>query len=164
MKNSKFYSALLLSIVLFLFMANGKSLAQQNQNAKGVEKAIDYSTTPAWIAMMDDPNVNYYEAMKAFNTYWENRTRPEGDDVIPSKASKEELREKEERDNELAKMTPQQRQEHNEMAFQYKRFQNWSHVVFPFVQDDGRILSADERMAIWNKQQEEINKQKKSNK
>src|ERR1035437_1342694 len=162
MKTSKFYRVLFLSIVVLFLMGSGKLFAQQNQNSKGAEKAIDYSKTPAWIAMMNDPNVNYYEAMKAFNTYWEKREKPEGDDVIPSKASKSQLKEKEERDREIAKMTPQQRQKRNEMAFQYKKFLNWSHTVFPFVQENGRILSGDERMAIWNKQQEELNKQKKS--
>lgn len=164
MNNGNFYKVLLFSIAILFFVGNGKSFAQQNQNTKGAGNAIGYSKTPAWIAMMNDPNVNYYEAMKAFNTYWEKREKPEGDDVIPSKASKSQLKEKEERDREIAKMTPQQRQERNEMAFQYKKFLEWSHTVFPFVQENGRILSGDERMAIWNKQQEEINKQKKSDK
>ena len=44
-------------------------------------------------------------------------------------------------------------EEKNYMILQIKRFENWKREVAPFVQEDGRILSLEERAEIWNKQQ-----------
>ena len=53
------------------------------------------SNYPYWIAMMDNPNVNYYKAVEAFDKYWEHRERPtendgEGKDIYSKEKSKEE--------------------------------------------------------------------------
>src|SRR5689334_18650941 len=37
---------------------------------------------PSWISMMDDPNVNYHEAVKAFNAYWKNKIKPVEEDEL----------------------------------------------------------------------------------
>jgi photosystem II stability/assembly factor-like uncharacterized protein/PKD repeat protein len=42
-------------------------------------QAIDTANTPIWIGMMDDPNANFFETQKAFNTYWNGRERHKGD-------------------------------------------------------------------------------------
>ena len=50
---------------LVLFFGIQLSSAQNNLNS-------NYSKNPEWIQMMDNPNVNYYEAVKAYNEYWKN--------------------------------------------------------------------------------------------
>ena len=42
------------------------------------------------------------------------------------------------------------------LSYQAKRFRNWKKEMMPFVQEDGRILSNEERILIWEKQQEEM--------
>jgi hypothetical protein len=32
---------------------------------------------------------------------------------------------------------------------QVKRFKRWKREVLPFVQEDGRILTADEQIKVW---------------
>jgi hypothetical protein len=125
----------------------------------------EFKTNPVWINMIDDPNVNYYQAIKAFDLYWEGKTKPMEEDEIKNKKSKEnkkEEREKERLKKILGKMKPKEREEYNRLQYQYKRFETWKREVKPFVQEDGRILTEQERINIWNKQQEEIKLQKKS--
>lgn len=129
----------------------------------------DYKNNPVWIKMMDDPKVNYYEALKAFDMYWSDRVKPENkeEEMAEGKENfkelERELKKEVEADRkriiteeELKKMNDEQ-----EMRYQLKRFKQWKREVKPFVQEDGRILSDQERMEIWKKQQEEIQNQQK---
>jgi hypothetical protein len=50
------------------------------------------------------------------------------------------------------------------MKYECKRFDNWKREVKKFVQEDGHILSYDQKLEIWNRQQEEIKKLNKSDK
>src|SRR5690348_1144632 len=65
---------------------------------------------PAWIAMMDDPNVNYYEAVKQFDLYWKTREKPvvenEMFESAEDEAKKEDIKRKKEKlsDNDPAKL------------------------------------------------------------
>ena len=56
--------------------------AQKTYPVSGVLNATDY---PAWIDMMQDENVNFYETVNAFNKYWENRTDRKGNGYNPFK-------------------------------------------------------------------------------
>lgn len=120
-----------------------------------------------WIQMIDNPNTNYYVAIKAYDTYWQDKEKPEEEeDMIneessSKEASKEKKKEEKEREKKLQKMSPEQRRQLDELKYQCKRFENWKREVFPFVQEDGRILTMEERLDIWKKQQEELNQQKK---
>lgn len=62
---------ILLSIVVSLCI-----LSQIEAKAKIVN---DTANNPYWIEMMQDPNANFYDVQKAFNTYWAGKT--------PSKSS-----------------------------------------------------------------------------
>lgn len=112
----------------------------------------DYKNEPVWISMMTDPNVNYYEAVKAFEMYWEGKIEPEEEYELINEghittAQGDSLRQ--------ARMewTQAQRNEYEQMKYQFKRFKDWKRTVQPFVQSDGRILSEQERLEIWQKQQ-----------
>jgi PKD repeat protein/photosystem II stability/assembly factor-like uncharacterized protein len=46
---------------------------------KSYSQTIDTANIPIWISLMDDPNANFFETQKAFNKYWDGRTRQRGD-------------------------------------------------------------------------------------
>lgn len=141
---------LLLSCGLFFFSA-------QSQTAY---TDAEYRQSPLWIKMIDNPGANYYEAIKAHELYWQNRPKPMEEEINDKKEDRKEERTREQAKKQLAKMTPAERNEFDRLNYQNKRFEAWIHEVKPFVQEDGRILTQEERTAIWNKQQEEIKKQK----
>ncbi|NDC31092.1 MAG: hypothetical protein EBZ58_09205 [Bacteroidetes bacterium] len=125
----------------------------------------EYSNQPMWIEMMDDSSVNYYEALKAYEQYWQNRIRPqEEEDAINEHGSRKAEREREKFEKKLAKMTPAERTVFDRMKYECKRFDNWKREVKKFVQEDGHILSYDQKLEIWNRQQVEMKKLNKSDK
>ncbi len=62
-------SLLLLLLGVFLF----PGLEAQNNTPNA-----DTANFPYWIEMMQDPNANYYETVKAFETYWKDREITKG--------------------------------------------------------------------------------------
>jgi ribosome-binding ATPase YchF (GTP1/OBG family) len=125
--------------------------------------------TPKWVLMMDDPNANYYEALKAYEEYWKTHPMPmeeeeEMEGALPEKgvSEKEMKREERERERELErrkKLRGADLEVAEYLKYQNKRFKNWAREVKPWVQEDGRILTDEERTAIWKKQQEELRQQ-----
>lgn len=115
---------------------------------------------PSWIAMMDDPNVNYYVAVKAFDTYWKNKEKPaEEGDMFES--AEDIAKEKEMMDKaiKMGKNDPALI-----YAFEYKRFLVWKNKVEPFVKPDGRIKNMDEIIAEWNESKKQKQAQDAKNK
>lgn len=109
------------------------------QNAKTVEtKGIpndSLTAYPYWIALMDDPKVNYYQAIEAFEKYWENKEQPtekdgEAKDIFEKDKTKEK-REKEEKRPVL-------------YVYEYKQFLNWKDKNKDFVKPDGTIMTPQE--------------------
>ena len=124
---------------------------------------------PNWVAMIDDPNVNYYNALKTYDEYWKTHIKPNNEEEEMA-AEKEGFREHErEVKKEIKKDSNRvfteeeikQMNESNLMKYHVKRFEQWKREVKPFVQEDGRVLSDKERMEIWEKQQGEIRNQNK---
>lgn len=138
--------------------------AQDTTNGSG-----NYSIFPHWIKMMDDPNTNYYEAMKAFDEYFTAHEMPvmeeeekmgQDNDV---REMQREVDKKKITDKSIV-LTEEELKKKNEgevLKYHIKRFKRWRRDVKPFVQEDGRILTDEERQQIWMKQQEEINEQDK---
>jgi hypothetical protein len=85
-------------------------------------------------------------------------------DEINEQLTRKEERAKERAERKLSKLNAAKRQEYDQLKYQCKRFENWRQEVLPFVQEDGRILTQEERIAIWKQQQEEIKQQKKTDK
>lgn len=117
----------------------------------------DYKNQPVWISMMADPKVNYFEAVKAFEMYWEGKIEPEEEYELINEghittAQGDSLR------KARMEWTQAQRNEYEQMKYQFKRFKDWKRTVQPFVQSDGRILSEQERLEIWEKQQRQKEK------
>ena len=93
--------------------------------------------------MMNDPNTNYHEAVKAFNEFWKNRERPrEEKEVFSNMETKKEKKVKSPTDPDAIKY-----------SFEYKKFLNWQREVAPYVQPDGHILSKEERLLLWEQEQ-----------
>jgi hypothetical protein len=120
--------------------------------AQSTAKKLNYSKHPYWIEMMNDPKANYFETLKAFEQFWQNKKLPlEEDDVIgqtkkePTKNNflSKWFKSKEEREEEEIK----------KYSFEVKKFKHWKLKVTPFVQEDGTILDADERLKLWQNQQ-----------
>lgn len=102
-----------------------------------------YKKNPAWIEMIKAQNVNYYEALKAYNLFWSNKKKPEVEhDMIGQ--NKNNIGEKE---HEV--LSKKERKMYNLYALEIKKFEAWQRKVLPFVQEDGRILTNDEKLKLW---------------
>ncbi len=123
-------------IILVLVIALGcktkippQKIITANNNT---DSAANY---PLWIAMMNDPNVNYYKAVEAFDKFWEHREKPteadgEGKDIYAKdKDNVEKGRE--------AKRTV-------EFVYEYKQFLNWQQRNKNLVKPDGTIMTQQE--------------------
>jgi hypothetical protein len=130
------YSKLILALALYTIC-----IGLQAQST-----STDYAATPAWIGMIDNPAANYYEAIKAYDTYWQHHAK---------------RRREEKKERAMTRMTTPQREAYMQMKYQCKRFDTWIREEKPYVQEDGHILSQQERAAIWQQQQEEMRKNNK---
>lgn len=160
-----------LCLALFISVYTN-SVAQQN--------SPDYKNNPEWIKMIDNPDANYFEAIKAYETYWMYHEKPENEEEtfkeneelmesekMNSNEMEELQRRKKEKEDEinadskkvLTEEDRRQLEEKREMTYHCKRFENWIREVKPYVQNDGRILTMEERMEIYKKQVEEQRKQ-----
>ena len=138
----------ILSFLLMLFLFQSTQAQEKKEKPR-----TDDTTNPNWISMMQDPQVNYYEAVKAFDAYWEGKIEPEEEDELITEgkitsAEADSLR------NARASWTQVQRNKYENIKYQFKRFKDWKRTVFPFVQSDGRILSEQQRLEIFQKQQQ----------
>lgn len=123
--------------------------------------------TPKWVTMMEDPNVNFYEAVKEYESFWSTREKPKKEaeifDALNGKGRESGKSLEEMEADRLAKLVPKMEgralEEMEYLKYQSKRFDKWVLEVKPWVQADGHILTYEERQAIWNKQQEEIRQQ-----
>ena len=111
----------------------------------------DYSKHPYWIEMMDDTLANYFEAVKAYETFWKNRIEPKEErDVIGMRGADE--KEKKEKQSWLSKLFKGDKEkEGQQYAFECKRFERWKIQSEPWVQPDGRILYPHERLKLYEK-------------
>jgi len=107
-----------------------------------------YRTHPVWISMMSNESVNYYEAVKAFNLFWENKEKPTEENELFSASDTE----KESKDFISSKMSLTE--DAKKYAFEYKKFIYWQQDVLPFVKDDGQLMSKQEQLDIWKQQHE----------
>lgn len=112
---------------------------------------------PEWVAMIDNPNTNYFEAVNAFDSFWKNRVKPL-DEMEEGDEAKEEAREFK---RYVKRMTVSERNYFDQLCYHYKRFKRWQQDVLPYVQDSGRILTQEEMTNIWKKQQDELKTQKR---
>jgi hypothetical protein len=159
MKRNHIYILLLLGVIV----ASGGASAQTD--ASGMRAPMEI---PAWVNMMDDPNVNYFQAIKSYEDYWKTTPKPVEEDEMESaspskgKSEREIRRERNEREREYdkkKKLSGSELERAEYLKYQSKRFENWAREVKPWVQENGHVLNDEERTAIWRKQQEELKQQ-----
>ncbi len=104
------------------------------------------SKDPVWYTMMQDSNVNYYEAVRSYEAYWKGKMPP------PNK----EARHSETYQAYFKTLTPDEKMEYDRICWFSKAFREWKREVSVWVQPDGHILSVAERTAILTRQQQEL--------
>lgn len=98
------------------------------------------SPVPKWVTMMNDPDVNYYEAVREFDDFWKNKEKPiEEDDVFSDK----------ENNRSTKKVTGPDAVKYR---FEYKKFLNWKRENAAYVKADGHILSAEEKLHLFEEE------------
>lgn len=132
-----------LFLVLIVALMANSSFAQSSNPG-------NYNTTPVWIHMMEDPSVNYYEAVLAFETYWENREVPNEEHELFIASNEEK-----EQEDFISRKKEKQSEEAKRYAFEYKKFKHWQQQVLPFVKEDGHIMSKEEQLALWKQQRKD---------
>jgi hypothetical protein len=135
---------LLVLVAIFSFSVSKAQVPDSKKN---------YAKKPYWIEMMNNPNSNYFETVKAYDTFWEKRKKPkEEDDKIGEKEKKAN-----EKKNIFQRWFKSREEKEEEEAKKYrldcKKYEHWKMKVKPYVQPDGRILSAQEQLDLWKKQQ-----------
>lgn len=126
-------------LLLFLLLFTAIQSFAQEQNRI-------YKKKPVWVDMMDDENVNYYEALKAYDTFWQYHEKPENEEGDWMPEGKDYFQEKEKK---RSKRQLKELQMLEELRYEVKRFEFWKRESEPYVQEDGSILSMDERIKIW---------------
>lgn len=122
-----------------------------------------FAKEPLWIAMIDNPNANYYEAVLAYETYWKHHDKPmeEENEMHAISLNVNRKNETEEREHKRAqrdfeKMTKRDKKRfakeqewRQQMVYQCKRFEEWKRDVAPWVQEDGSILTVEQRHELY---------------
>lgn len=121
----------------------------------------DYEAKPIWIKMMDDPNANFYETIKAFRLYWKDRVLPEEPfenkemDTFEKEVGllgESKSEEEEEREKEMRKAFGNE----PSYAAEVRAFKGWYQGVKPWVLEDGSIVSPAEQQKIIDAQRSEL--------
>lgn len=129
-------------LILAICLLSGMNLFAQET------KEATYQEQPVWIQMMEDPNANYFEAVKAFNLYWEGREKPLEENELFS-ASQEEKG----NDNFITTHRSEKKELTSDLTFAYKKFKHWEIIHASLIHEDGTLLTAEERIARWQQQQ-----------
>lgn len=144
--------------VLFLLVLLGGNCALRAQNGRTIYSKREMRRQPVWIILMNDPNSNYNETIRAFREFWKDRVLPkepfdEGFDQFEREVGliTEQETEKE-REREEKNASPKERAESNFYAADVRAFKGWLQDIKPWVKADGYILPLSEREAIIQKQ------------
>lgn len=129
-------------MTVYLLVSSTKLISQPHSDR-------EYERKPLWIEMIKKPNVNYFEAKKAFDLFWKNKPLPtEEDEIIGERNGTGEKRKSFLK--ELFKSKKERQEEESQKyAFEYKKFKHWEKLSLPYVQTDGHILTQDEKLKLW---------------
>jgi hypothetical protein len=106
-------------------------------------------TDPTWYTMMQDPKVNYYKAVAAYEAYWKGKK-------MPRSHEQNEIEEEMEREDTFKGMKPAEKQAFQRILVLNKEFVEWMRQEASWVQPDGNILSLEDRQALLDKQRQEL--------
>ncbi len=119
-------------LCLTIFSCSRKSQVSVQTETKNNDTLQE---TPSWIQMMNDPKVNYYQAVEAFNAYWAKHEKPTEDsgearDIYGKEKSEAEKKAE-------AGRTVQ-------YVYEYKQFLNWMERNKNLVKADGTLMTPEE--------------------
>jgi len=124
---------------LLLVCFGAISIAATAQTDVNKEKL--YAKQPLWIDMMEDEKSNFFEVEKAYKIYWEHHEEPEGEhDVIGEYQEREKI---------PSRRKQRKIEAESKMRMAIKKYNWWHEQTLPYVQGDGRILTSEERLKIW---------------
>lgn len=143
MINSLFPAFKLTGLVLILaLLGSCKSKTALQATSSPVSKSAlpgpdSLANYPYWIAMMENPASNYYQAVAAFDAFWAHREKPtendgEGKDIYGRDKSVQEKEKEAHRSIEY--------------VYEYKQFLNWMERNKNIVKPDGSIPTPQEIM------------------
>ena len=121
--------------------------------------ASKFRTEPLWIEMMDDPEANFYQTVEAFRTFWKGYELPgEPEEMEKNGGFKREVGLKGPGSGVDESVKKEKRKEmgYGDFSFEVKQFKGWLRNVQPWVQENGHILTAEERQQILDKQAQEL--------
>lgn len=149
---------IILSVLFFMFCTS-LSVAQSVEKKYNSKR---YKKEPIWIEMMNDPNANYFETLKAFRNYWKERVLPrepfetEGAETFEREVGLINEKESEEEREREEKKYARQNKKGVDYSAEVRAFKGWMQTVKPWLKSDGFIMTEEERQAIVNKQQREL--------
>jgi len=129
----KIYTSLF--VILFTFVIHSCSRRSQSLVQTETKNQDTLQTIPNWISMMNDPKVNYYQAVDAFNAYWSTHEKPTEDngearDIFGK--DKSETDKKAEANRSI------------QYVYEYKQFLNWMERNKNLVKADGTLMTPEE--------------------
>jgi hypothetical protein len=142
--------AFLKSKLLFLIICFSISAFAQNENKKLLR---EYRKNAHWITMMNDSNVNYFQAKIAFEEFWKGKPTPES----IMEGEKEEQGEERSFVSRILKSKKSYNAEILEYSVEHKKFLHWLRENEPYVKEDGTIMTQEEKEAMV---QQELNNRK----
>jgi hypothetical protein len=154
------YLVIVVLVANFLLLTPTKSTAQESTTSKP-----DYKNNPLWITMMNDPNANYFETVKAFREFFADRFLPEepwdraqeGGDPFEKEVGLEvEDGSGKKSENELKRESYKQDPNEPNYAEEVRAFKGWFYGTKPWVQSDGTIVNPAQQQEIIEKQQNEL--------
>jgi hypothetical protein len=145
----------LLISALFLFGHVSGQTKTKRYNPK------KFSKEPVWIVMMNDPQSNYFQTIKAFRDYYQNRVLPkepfENEEMESFEKEVGLISDKEtEKKRERRLEGKKQRKNEQDYSAEVRAFKGWMQTVKPWVRADGSIVSAEEQQSILDKQSQEL--------
>ncbi len=147
--------------ILLLFVTISQA---QNKSKEGRSEK-----KPDWILMMDDPNANFFETVKAFRNYYKDRPLPkepnevEGEDDFEKQVGLEEASGKKKSKRELEREARKSGPNDIIYSAEVRAFRGWFYSIQPWVRTDGSIINKEEQQAIIDRQQEELKAVENSN-
>lgn len=119
-------------LCLTIFSCSRKSQVSVQTETKNNDTLQE---TPSWIQMMNDPKVNYYQAVEAFNAYWAKHEKPTEDS-----GEARDIYGKEKSEAEKKAETGRTVQ----YVYEYKQFLNWMERNKNLVKADGTLMTPEE--------------------
>lgn len=131
--------------------------------------SVDYKRSPVWINMMNDTTANYFETVRAFREYFEERALPkepfevEGEDDFEKEVGLEENEGGKKSKRELRREARKRNPKEPDYTAEVRAFRGWFYRIKPWVREDGSIIGPKEQQAIIDRQQAELKATEKAN-